>query len=170
MRRKLQWTTGVLLAVCWAAAPDAQDRRGSQFEVATIKPHDPNSSRGFSVQVFPGGRVLLSAMPLRSLVSTAFRHSGAQIDNKGERWIENDKYTIEAKAPADSGITNFNHTLFDIEDERLREMLQALLIDRFTLRVRRENRTGDVYQLTRTSKPFTLQPAKLPEGRAPSSM
>jgi uncharacterized protein (TIGR03435 family) len=169
MRRKHLWAVVVLLAAYWGA-PHAQDRRVNRFEVATIKPHDPDSRRGFSVEVYPGGRVLLSAMTLRSLVSAAFRHSSAQIAIKGDAWIENARYTIEAKAPENAGITNFNHTLFDIEDERLREMLQTLLIDRFELRVRRETRTGDVYQLTRTGKPFGLQPAKIPEGRDPSSL
>jgi uncharacterized protein (TIGR03435 family) len=49
-------------------------------------------------------------------------------------------------------------------------MLQALLVDRFQLRVRRETRTGDVYQLTRTTRPFGMQPATVPEGRTSSSM
>lgn len=169
MRRNHSWTVFVLLAVCWTA-PHAQDRPANQFEVATIKPHDPDSRRGFSVEVHPGVRVSLSAMTLKSLVSTAFRHSGAQIANSGGAWIDDDRYTVEAKAPASAGITNFNHTLFDIEDERLREMLQALLVDRFQLRVRRETRTGDVYQLTRTAKAFALQPTKIPEGRDPSSL
>jgi uncharacterized protein (TIGR03435 family) len=49
-------------------------------------------------------------------------------------------------------------------------MLQSLLIDRFQLRVLRDTRTGDVYQLTRSGKPLGLQPAKIPDGRDPSSM
>jgi hypothetical protein len=51
-------------------------------------------------------------MSLRSLVATAFRHSSAQIASRGEAWISNDLYRIEAKPPADAGITNLNHTLF----------------------------------------------------------
>ena len=58
---------------------------------------------------------------------------------------------VEVKAPEHSGSTNFSHSLSDIEDERLRGMLQALLVDRFQLRVRRETRTGDFYQLMRTT-------------------
>ena len=169
MRRKHRWTVPVVLTACWVA-PHAQDRRAHQFEVATIKPHAPNSQQGFSVQVFPGGRVILSSMTLMSLVSTAFRHSGPLIINKGDAWIENDRYRVEAKASENSGITNFNHTLFDIDDERLREMLQALLIDRFQLRVRRETRVGDVYQLARTGTAFGLQPPPILEGRDSSSL
>lgn len=169
MRREHCWTIVVLLAVCWVA-PHAQEPRANQFEAASIKPHDPNSRRGFSVEVHPGGRVLLSSMTLKSLVATAFRQSNAQVINGADAWIEDERYLIDAKAPENSGVRNFNHTLFDIEDERLREMLQALLIDRFALRVRREIRTGDSYQLLRTSRALGLRPTQIPEGRDQSSL
>jgi uncharacterized protein (TIGR03435 family) len=52
--------------------------------------------------------------------------------------------------------------LFDIEDEHLREMLQALLIDRFQLKVHRETKTGDVYLLERSGKTLRLTPAEAP--------
>jgi uncharacterized protein (TIGR03435 family) len=109
-------------------------------------------------------------MTLKSLVSLAFRHNSAQITSDGSEWIDNDTYTVEAKPRENADITNLNHTLTEIDDERLREMLQALLSDRFKLRVRREMRTGDFYQLIRSSKPFALQPATVPEGRDPSTL
>jgi uncharacterized protein (TIGR03435 family) len=168
---RLVWTVLALIGTCSLTTHlTAQDAAANRFEVATIKPSDPNSQRGFGIEVYPGGRVALFAYSLRSLVGTAFRHSRAQIANNGGAWIEEDLYTVEAKAPANAGITNLNHSLFDIDDERLCQMLQALLLERFQLKVRREARTGDVYQLTRTSKAFGLQPAKIPEGRTASSM
>lgn len=171
MRRRHRWTLSVLLVAC-CAAPYAQNRPANQFEVATIKPivPDPNTRISVGIDMYPGGRVVLSGLSLKGLVGTAFRHSRAQVAHRGEAWIDNETYRIEAKAPADLNITNLNHTLFDIDDERVREMLQALLIDRFRVRVRREARTGDVYELTRTSRPLGLQPAKIPEGREPASL
>jgi uncharacterized protein (TIGR03435 family) len=148
----------------------AQDASGNRFEVATIKPWDPASKKGFQIEILPGGQVLLWQYPLTGLVSAAFRHSHAQIENKSDAWINDERFTVEAKAPVSAGITNLNHSLTDIDDERLRQMLQALLAERFQLRVHRETRTGDVYELTRTSKPFGLQPAKIPEGREASSL
>jgi hypothetical protein len=56
--------------------------------------------------------VIRSGMPLQGFVAAAFRHSLAQIASRGEAWISNDLYRIEAKPPADAGITNLNHTLF----------------------------------------------------------
>ena len=169
--RRNRWIVYVVLAAC-AASLQAQNRPPNRFEVATIKPIEPNpdSPVMVGIQMYPGGRVVLSGMSLQGLVGAAFRHPRPQMANSGEAWIESDRYRIEARPPADANITNINHSVFDIDDERVREMLQALLLDRFRLRVRRENRTGDVYQLTRTNKPLALQPAKIPEGRTPSSM
>ena len=166
----LHRTLLALMAACWLVPPlTAQDSSTNRFEVATIKPPDPNSNTGFGIEIYPGGRVKL-ANPLRGLVGTAFGHSRAQIANNGGAWIESEVYIVEAKAPANANITNLNHSLFDIDDQRLRQMLQTLLVERFQLKVRRETRAGDVYQLTRTSKAFRLQPAKIPEGREPSSL
>lgn len=44
-----------------------------------------------------------------------------------------------------------------MEDARLREMLQALLIDRFQLKFHRETKSGDVYLLERTDKTLALR-------------
>jgi Protein of unknown function (DUF3738). len=154
---RLGWTLITVIATCCLAPPlTAQDASANRFEVATIKPPDPNMKKGSSIEIYPGGRVLLFQYSLPSLVGTAFRHSRAQIANNGGAWIQDEVFTVEAKAPASAGITNLNHSLFDIDDERLRQMLQTLLIERFQLKVRRETRTGDVYQLTRTSKALGL--------------
>ena len=154
---RLGWTLMTVIATCLPAPPlTAQDASANRFEVATIKPPDPNMKKGSSIEIYPGGRVLLFQYSLPSLVGTAFRHSRAQIANNGGAWIQDEVFTVEAKAPASAGITNLNHSLFDIDDERLRQMLQTLLIERFQLKVRRETRTGDVYQLTRTSKALGL--------------
>lgn len=55
-----------------------------------------------------------------------------------------------------------------IDDPVLRQMLQALLIDRFQLKVHRESGSGDVYLLKRNDKPLALKPAKIEEGATES--
>jgi uncharacterized protein (TIGR03435 family) len=147
----------------------AQEAAANRFEVASIKPVDTSSPRMVGVTVYPGGRVVLSGMRLKGLVSTAFRLSAWQISG-GEEWMEKDAYVIDAKAPENSGITNFNYSLYDIDDARLREMLQALLVDRFQLRMHRETKVGTAYELTRTDKPLGFSPATIPEGRDPASV
>ena len=72
-------------------------------------------------------------------------------------------YNVEAK-PSEvfqSTKPDTRYSLFGIEDEHLRQMLQALLIDRFQLRFHRETRTGTVYLLEKSGKTLKLKPAKV---------
>src|SRR5262249_21376198 len=113
--------------------------------------------------VFPGARVVLSGLPLRTLVATAFHMSSWQIAG-ADGWTTQDMYDIEAKPPESlqSGIRDLRHTLFGIEDESLRAMLQALLIDRFHLQFHRESKAGDVYALERNGKVLRLRAGEIP--------
>jgi len=67
---------------------------------------------------------------------------------------------VEAKpSEADSArIRNLRFSIFTIEDPTLRKMLQALLIERFHLKIHRETRTGDVLLLERNNKEFRFAP------------
>jgi uncharacterized protein (TIGR03435 family) len=106
--------------------------------------------------VFPGGRTVISGLSLKALIATAFHLSSWQISG-GDSWISKDIYMVEASPGEDSTIMDFRHSLFDIEDERLRQMLQALLIDRFQFKFHREIKTGVVYLLERNTKPLKLR-------------
>lgn len=67
-------------------------------------------------------------------------------------------YDVEALPPENlrAGITDLRHTWYTIEDVQLRQMLTALLIDRFQLKFHRETRTGTIYLLQRSNKPLRL--------------
>jgi uncharacterized protein (TIGR03435 family) len=129
------------------------------FEVATIKLTQPNTPYGNGIDVYPGGRVVIHGNSLKGLIAIAFHLSYWQIQGS-EDWMAKDLYEIEAKAPEGMQPAGFNlrHTLFEIDDERLRKMLQALLIDRFQLQFHRETKTAKVYLLERSGKPLRLQP------------
>jgi uncharacterized protein (TIGR03435 family) len=163
MLRSYRWSVMGVLLLTVSSAATAQNGAAKKFEVASVKPVDPNGQYRVGVTVQPSGRVVLSGMTLRSLIQTAFGVSFWQISG-GEEWMRQDLYAIEAKAPENSGITNFTYSLYDINDARLREMSQAVLMDRFQLRVHRETKSSDVYELTRTDKPFGLNPTKAVEG------
>lgn len=120
-----------------------------EFEVASVKPIDPKASMHMTgLQIYPGGRVVIPTASLKGLIATAFGVSYWQISG-GEAWMEKDQYDLEAKPAANlqPAITNLRHGLFDIGDERLRGMLQALLADRFHLQFHLETKTGKVYLL-----------------------
>ncbi len=133
-----------------------------EFEVATIKPIDPDHPRGNGVNVYPGGRVVINGVNPKSLVAIAFNLSDWQIEG-GDPWVEKDNYNLEAKPPegAQPPAFNLRHSLFGIDDLCLREMLQSLLIERFQLKFHRETRTGTIYLLERSGKPLHLRPAKV---------
>ena len=126
------------------------------FEVASIKPIVPGGMHQTGLKVFPGGRVVIPTASLKSLVTTAFDVSYWQFSG-GEKWMEEEKYDVEAKPPESAGIKDFRYTLFSISDARLREMLQELLIDRFQLGFHRETGTGDVYVLKQNGKTLRLK-------------
>src|SRR4051812_47179510 len=92
---------------------------GSQdFEAASVKPTDPNVPHSNGVKVYPGGRLVISALPLKSLIATAFRLSYWQISG-GEAWMEKDNYSIEAK-PSEAlrpSIRDLRYAWYGIEDE-----------------------------------------------------
>jgi uncharacterized protein (TIGR03435 family) len=149
-----------------ATAPHAQDatpRDLPRFDVATIKPVDtrPGVMHKVGADVYPGGRVVLSTASLFSLIGTAFDLPGTQISG-AEEWMDKESYDVVAKAPEDSVPYDIRHTWYRLEDPRLRQMLQALLIDRFQLKVHRETRTGQVYLLVKSGKTIPLKPTEAP--------
>jgi uncharacterized protein (TIGR03435 family) len=158
-----------LLQVCYlsaqtpgAAQPTSSGNPGHlEFEVAAIKPYDPNNPGGQGIQIAPSGRLIMTGVDLKSLIVAAFNLSYWQIEG-GDAWIEKDHYRIEAKAPEDSRPPEFNlrHSYYAIADPRLRQMLQSLLIQRFQLRFHRETKTGTIYLLELSGKPLKLEPVK----------
>ena len=113
------------------------------FEVATVKPIDPNALRTIGLKIYPGSRVVIPSASLKGLVTTAFGLSYWQVSTC-EAWMENEEYDVVGKPPENLRlrIKTLQHTLFGIEDATLRSMLQALLIDRFQLRFHRERRSA----------------------------
>lgn len=135
------------------------------FEVATIKPVDTTSGVvDAGVGVYPGGRIVIHALPLKALIAAAYDAGYWQLSG-GEDWMEKDVYDVEAKPAAQSGTYSLRHTRFGIGDERVRQMLQALLTERFQLKLRREEKTGIIYLLERSGKTLLLRPTKYTEDK-----
>jgi uncharacterized protein (TIGR03435 family) len=133
------------------------------FEVATIKPVD--TTKGImdaGVRVYPGGRIVIHALPLKTLITVAYDAGYWQLSG-GEDWMAKDAYSIEAKAAAQSGTYSLRHTRGGIGDERVRLMLQTLLAERFQLKVHRATKTGTVFLLEKSGKKFLLRPSKYTE-------
>jgi len=111
-----------------------------------------------STHVYPGGRLLMTHYTLKTLIQVAFEIPYWDISG-GEPWAANDEFDVEGKPPASTAaqIHRPGYSLFSIQDDSLRAMLQSLLIDRFQLRFHRETKTGDVYILKRSGGPLRLR-------------
>jgi uncharacterized protein (TIGR03435 family) len=155
---------------CVSAAQQPARVELPHFDVASIKAEEPGVPRMMGVHVHPGGRVEIAGLPLKSLIATAFDLGFWQISG-GEGWVSKDTYFVEANPPdaLRSHIKSFRYTLFGIDDPLIREMLQALLIDRFQLKFHRAIKAGDVYLLKRNEKPLPLNPANIPAGASESN-
>jgi uncharacterized protein (TIGR03435 family) len=136
------------------------------FEVATIKPSDPNRP-GQSILVGRGGANLLTTTntSLHDLIIFAYGiHPKQLIGLPG--WAESDKYDLTAK-PDKEGVPN---------PTQLRVALQKLLEERFQLTFHREKRELSAYILAAGKTPHKMNPTQrqgnLPGfgGRGPGSI
>jgi uncharacterized protein (TIGR03435 family) len=134
-----------LIFTAYAAA--AADK----FEVAAIHPHDPHIPAG-SMKFPRGGEGLISGMSIRNLIWMAWQLPPDRVTG-GPEWIDSDLYDIRAKAPAGSSSSV----------DALWSRIQALLADRFQLKVHRETKNSPVYLLTITKSGLKMEEAKGPD-------
>ena len=132
----------------------------ASFEVATIKPSDPqrDTLMGFISQ--PGGRVSLQNVKVKTVLYFAFNIPEFQIAG-GPGWVYTDRYTIEA-VPPDSSVsrTAYQPLHKTTPSDEQRKMLQSLLADRFALKYHMEARQGPVYILSRGTGRLLLEEPK----------
>ena len=137
---------------------------GPAFEVASVRRSNPNSGAGAGKSADGNGR---SGPPLQidhrrfyytsSLFGFIIRAYGVQEclaegDAKcarlsgGPDWLMKDQFEIQAKIPDDS--PDYTVTQFGAgQAPQLQSMLQALLAERFNLKIHREKRQLAVYEL-----------------------
>ena len=130
------------------------DPDGPAFEVATVRENRSGESRGRIELV--NARFNAINMTLRELVAIVypteggrFRHASQLIGEPG--WFNSTRFDIIARAEGFQGDTNrpgFTATQAELEAvERVRQMVQRLLAERFKLRVHHETRQLPIYAL-----------------------
>jgi uncharacterized protein (TIGR03435 family) len=109
------------------------------FEVASVRPHNPQDSNQPTRTGGPGTHdpehYYAQGMPLRILLCTAFATADCQQQISGPGWIDSEKYDLAANVPP--GTTK----------EQFQKMLQNLLTERFQLVLRQETKILSVYEL-----------------------
>ena len=116
-----------------APKPMAADAK-AVFEVATIKPSNP-AAQG-KLMTIKGRQVLTINTALSDLISFSYGLHIRQVIG-GPSWMESEKYDITGQ-PEGQGMPNVN---------QMRDMIRALLADRFKLTTHRETRELSAYAL-----------------------
>ncbi len=116
-----------------ASSPAAQFPAGPAFELASVKPSNPDLAgpRGVSF----GGRFTASNLTLRELVLRAYDLFDSELAG-GPDWQTSRRFDIQAKA--EDPVAGLDAML---------PMLKALLADRFQLKVHTEKREMPIYAL-----------------------
>jgi uncharacterized protein (TIGR03435 family) len=125
-------------AVAWAQSDLPR------FDAASVKPNRSGSPNSY-VGIPPGGTFSATNATLERLIPMAFRVLPFQVAG-APPWLGSERYDIVARPPA------------DVPVERLPDMLQALLIDRFAMRAHREMREQSIYALVLASDGSRLGP------------
>jgi uncharacterized protein (TIGR03435 family) len=120
-------TKAILLT--WPLLAQAQ-----QFEVASIKPTAEGPEQQVNVGVhIDGAQVRVVSLSLRDYLAIAYRTKGNMIS--GPDWTGSERFDISAVLPAGSTTA------------QLPEMFQALLADRFHVKLHKEKKEFPVYAL-----------------------
>src|SRR5262249_47426799 len=126
MRSLCLWTA-------FASAAFAQE-----FEVASVKPAPPLESQVASGKLnvgmkVDGARVDIGSMSLADLIPIAYRVKRYQVSGPG--WMTSQRFNIQATIPEGTS------------KDKVPEMLQALLADRFKLQIHRDSKEHSIYAL-----------------------
>ncbi|HEY4084473.1 MAG TPA: TIGR03435 family protein [Bryobacteraceae bacterium] len=150
-----------------------------KFEVASIKPSDPNA-KGSSVMTDKAGGLRGENMPIRALVTMAYGIRDFQLSG-APAWLSTERYDIAAKpeavesAPAVPDSHDMSDHQRKIRDEQWKERVRNLLADRFGLAIHKEIKEEQIYhmviakgglKLTEVTTPGPRQGMSMNTGRA----
>jgi uncharacterized protein (TIGR03435 family) len=146
-------------ALAWIASLHAQPQPAPnsrrRFEVASVKPADTGEPRAQNMMLTwsPGGRFEALRVTLVDVIVRVYPTRRIQLRG-GPSWIDTDRFDIIAKADPAGGEPT--------ADER-KQMVQALLEERFHLAFHREEREAPVLALMAGKSPPKLDPVKAGE-------
>jgi len=144
----------IALAILGAGALLAQAPAGLKFEVASLRPSQTSQERVDVGVHYDGAQVRINALPMRDYIARAYGLKLYQVS--GPEWLTSERFDLSAKLPEGA------------KQDQLGEMLQALLAERFQLKVHRDKKELPVYALIVGKPPLKLQEsAPDPPGTVP---
>jgi bla regulator protein BlaR1 len=156
-------TLPVVIGLVDVSQVRAQSAENPAFDVVSVKLHVGGTDRNTLVPptVLPGGR-FVSRFPLAILISYAYKTGGI---TGIPDWTKTPQavYDVEATGAMPPGLS------MQARDDRVRAMVQALLVDRFKLVIRRESKEMPVYALLVAKGGPKLQRADIDEKDCPEA-
>jgi bla regulator protein blaR1 len=125
----------ILIGIVAVGVVLAQAQAPAEFEVASVRPNTAND-RIVTIDVGPGPRFAARGYTLVLLMQRAYGVMDWNVTG-GPGWIRADRYDVIAKANVSGNLT----------EAQLRPMLQALLADRFKLRLHKGSKEMPGYAL-----------------------
>ncbi len=115
--------------------PESATGSASKFEAASVK-RSQGDNTYMGVRRLSHGLVVIENMPLKALMGVAYQRREGWFEISGAPgWMDSEGYEISARAAGDAS------------NEQMYPMLQALLRDRFQLKLHRETRNLPLYAL-----------------------
>lgn len=123
-----------IVSALWTSPVSSQPGIAPSFEVASIKPAPPQLGNRLSIRMsVDAGRLTYTNVSLRDIVKQAYRVQEGQVS--GPEWLATERFHIAAKIPQ------------GVPQDQAPQMLQALLAERFQLRLHREKKDARLYTL-----------------------
>ncbi len=143
-------TAGLIaVVVCLDEAQSAPSNPAPAFEVASIKPAPPPTDGRLMVRMNNDeGRINFSNVSLMNVITTAYKVKEHQVT--GPAWLNSERFDITAKIPEGAG------------KDDLPAMLQALLAERFKLKLHTESKVMETYALVVAKGGAKLKPVETP--------
>jgi uncharacterized protein (TIGR03435 family) len=144
-------------AVLFTISAFGQAPAVQKFEVATIKLTDPNFG-GILIQ-FPGGTLSLRGFTLTDLIGFTYDVDNRQVSNVPKA-LDSERYDVVGKA---------EKPLTPASTET-KQMVQALLTERFQLKIHRETKEIPIYVMTVAKGGPKMKVRTEGDGGAPTSL
>src|SRR5687768_16305064 len=141
----------IATAVTVRAQSDAERPR---FDVASVKPNK-NSEGVIRFAVQPGGRMVLTDIPVKQLIRAAYTLQLYQIVD-APPWTESERFDITGVTERELREDNLTWSPGG-KYALVQLMMQSLLADRFNFRAHFEERQGQVYALVLADKERAAQ-------------
>jgi uncharacterized protein (TIGR03435 family) len=134
-------TTAAILVALKSTILLGQTTTQPQFAVASIRPNTSTDPRRYITGMQRGDLKAIN-YTLKDLIRLGWDVRSYEISG-GPKWLDSDRYNIEAKPEVPLDVPGPGNE----GDHRLRLMVQAMLADRFKLKLHRETKEVSVYLL-----------------------